>query len=272
MDDIPNYLFLGALVVVSVVTWVAVFRWRRSIRGGSGVVRELHPYELAYLREGAGLSVKAALGSLHVGGVLGSVPRDTPGPVHPMDQHYMRVTGSPRHALTPLDEAVLTAAREHSRAYGFRFGQVASDARVREALGLMRRGLEHDGLALAAARRRRLRLAALPLAAPVAVCGIWLAVITRREPPDERAGWAMACALVAGTVLLVAVVAGLLGSASTTLAGARAVAAGSRGGASSGRSGPDEAALAIALGAQHVSGIERPFAHAARIIRGPSHD
>ncbi|WP_433338711.1 TIGR04222 domain-containing membrane protein [Spirillospora sp. CA-294931] len=257
-----GFLVLTASLVVS---WSVVAPWKRFLRRGPAVSRDVHPYEVACLREADDARKRllpAVLGALRVDQVLGLAGRG------------VRVAGPARRRLVPVEDAVVAAVA--ARPEGAVLGAIADDERVTSAVDGLRARLLEDGLVLAPRARRRLRLAYLFLwvvsTGPVIVYG-YLAGWTEAEKITPAEAWIFV-PIVWWFVTFFWAAFRVLDPEHTTKAADRAVAAvASRHRALRRRVrrhedlpvSAEEAALLIALGADRIPGVEHEFALRARI-------
>ncbi|MET8123597.1 TIGR04222 domain-containing membrane protein [Micromonospora sp. NPDC005189] len=133
-----RYYLLTAAVVVA----IAVYHRIRLAAGPAAATADpLGPEQVAYLNGGPQLAVHAALGGLRGSGAIGVRP----------DRRLTTVGPAPT-GLTPLEQAILWAAHQHSRVR-----DLPQDERVRVALHQTRYGLEQRGLLTNDTQRARAR-------------------------------------------------------------------------------------------------------------------
>lgn len=141
---VPGPTFLRFYLLTALVVVVGSLVYRSRMLAGQPTVGagRLGPQQVAYLNGGDQLAIWTALGGLRGSGAVGVGP-----------DRRLTADGSLPSGVTPLDQAVHHAARNHLHTR-----ELARDQRVVRALTELREGLERQGLALppeqrAAARR-----------------------------------------------------------------------------------------------------------------------
>lgn len=128
----PTFLRFYLLAALVVVVGSIVYRSRILAGQPAAGTGQLGPQQVAYLNGGDQLAIWTALGGLRGCGAVGVTP----------DRRL--TTGGPLPSgVTPLDQAVHHAARNHLRTR-----ELARDQRVSRALTELREGLQRQGLAL----------------------------------------------------------------------------------------------------------------------------
>ncbi|MEU5791814.1 TIGR04222 domain-containing membrane protein [Micromonospora purpureochromogenes] len=137
----PTFLRSYLLAALVVVVGSIVYRSRILAGQPAAGTGQLGPQQVAYLNGGDQLAIWTALGGLRGCGAVGVRP----------DRRL--TTGGPLPSgLTPLDQAVLHAARNHLTTR-----ELAREQRVSRALTELREGLQRQGLALDPERRAAAR-------------------------------------------------------------------------------------------------------------------
>ncbi|MEO3783349.1 TIGR04222 domain-containing membrane protein [Actinocorallia sp. B10E7] len=249
---ISGPLFLALFAVAAVALWLLAMGLRRLAMAGRTPVRELHPYELAYLDGGRARVVAASLAALRL---VGAVDARRNG--------SLRVTGSPGPASTPLDQAVLQAI-----AVGAWSKDLVSHHLVRPHLNRLHDSLVAEGLLNGAREKKRIRLAVLPLVLLLALGALRVAAGLQNDRPVGFLLLLMAC--VAGAALLLLGVPEHTGAAKRMLREARDRYGALRPSSSPDwRSyGPEAAALSVAVfGVTALTVMDPDFASAAEVQR-----
>ena len=180
----------GQRFLVLYLIWVAValvvaLVWRlRAGRPDGAPLTPPDPQHIAYLNGGPKLALYAALAGLRSTGALEAGPGGV----------LTAVSGTTPPA-GELEWAVHTAASR-----GLRQRDLATDPGVAAVLERTRDALERDGLLLAPARRRQLRLAAIPL---FAIATLGIARIVAGVANGKPIGYLAALVLVVVVVALV---------------------------------------------------------------------
>ncbi|MEV4007666.1 TIGR04222 domain-containing membrane protein [Actinomadura sp. NPDC049753] len=143
----PALGFLAAHLLVGLVLLAILRRMRAAVRRGRPPARDLHPYEVAYLRGGGRHAIAASITALRLDGAVDAYADGRLLATEPS-------ASGPRAAGTPLDAAVFGAVA-HLRAGTL--AELTAEPGVRAALDQLRDGLAAQGMVLAPAGRRRLR-------------------------------------------------------------------------------------------------------------------
>ncbi|TDD59843.1 TIGR04222 domain-containing membrane protein, partial [Actinomadura darangshiensis] len=149
MDEIwgPKLGYLAAHILLGLAL-LAVLRSRRArLRRGGPPMRELHPYEVAYLHGGGRHAIAASVTALRLDRAVDTYA-----------DGRLLATGpsgdGPRAAGTPLDGAVFTTI---ASGRGGTLAELTADEGVRAALDQLRDGLVAQGMVVPEDGRRRLR-------------------------------------------------------------------------------------------------------------------
>lgn len=164
---ISGPVFLVVFAVAAVAAWLMGLTTRHRLRAGRNPRRELHPYELAYLKGGPRLVVASVLAALRMSGAVTARPGGS-----------LQTKGTPVAARTPLDKAVLKAVGRAART-----GELAEHSLLRPRLAELRDGLHAEGLVLTSEERRGVRTAALPMLFVLLVGGARLVAGLQNDKP-----------------------------------------------------------------------------------------
>ncbi|MGK5555621.1 TIGR04222 domain-containing membrane protein [Actinomadura kijaniata] len=138
-------LLLAPLVTLALAVTIA-HRWQaHRLLAGHPPVRDLHPYEIAYLTGGGRHAVAAALLTLRLDGAVAAGPGGR-----------LTAVADPRAATTPLDLAAHHAVRRAAATVA----RVTADPGVRRALEGLREGLVQQGVVASPSATRALRVTA----------------------------------------------------------------------------------------------------------------
>lgn len=179
----PAFIGGYAIAAFALTTVTLLIRWR--LRGGHGLERELHPYEVAYLVGGPRRTIATAVAGLHVDGAIEAADRE------------LRESGNPRLMRTPLDYAVYNAVQRRRATTTRRLG---TSYDVRRAVDEVRDRLIRDGLVVGPVHRTQARLAVLPLAILLLVGVARLAAGLQNDRP---VGYLLTALIVLALVTLV---------------------------------------------------------------------
>lgn len=172
------------LVVLAVLVWIIVARWRLAAGTPGAAVGEVdeQPYAMAYLTGGPERALMAALGSMRVAGAVVAQGREVraDGPLDVNASELERVIHL--RATTPI-----------------RWDYLGADPTVSRVLEQLRRRLERAGLLLSAEQQRRIKHTGWWMVA-VAVLGLPVAAVADRA---SGAQYLLVLPLVAAVGLLV---------------------------------------------------------------------
>jgi uncharacterized protein (TIGR04222 family) len=181
---ISGAAFIKGYVFAAVAALLLALLLRQWARRGRPSVRELHPYELAYLAGGGGRAIAAAVAALRMDGAI-----------EPAEHGKLRVTGQAPAAQSPLDQAILSEIEQDASLNRLRLRYS-----VRQAVDGLEDGLVRDGLISGPDERMRARLAVAPL---LVVGGVGVARLVAGMSNGKPVGFLLMALIGVGVATLI---------------------------------------------------------------------